>query len=444
LANPTDIGVDLPIHAEHFDFHTNLGGIFMVKIYTEEPVIVQRHEGYLGLLESTHHYCTVGRTPDGTIIAFYGMHPDIGIPSSAWTPVDVPGSKYPIYKFRPRQTLPAYHWPHLAAYCLSGDGGRTWSEPVMTDGWRGAVPVGTKTLSAYGYLYLAEPGVAVASFRESDDNGQNWKDRAGVFFHFPSDLDLFISEDHISDARCVMNFENGGTLKSLSDGSLVTFATARMQRGDERWWLPLMFQSADGGYNFNFVSFPTGTEPPLSHTGFVEPALAELPNGDLLAVFRTGYHRPDRVMMQCRTSDGGKTWSEPVICPGIPRYYPLRFLHPIRNEGKTHYNAANVSPWLATLKNGVVALVYGRPGVYITFSEDGTGKEWRDRIPVVPEPSLMGCISGADGVNSSHMAGVIDIGESELLVFFDIYNYLPPKGGTVGNTVFALRMKVTR
>ena len=42
------------------------------------------------------------------------------------------------------------------------------------------------------------------------------------------------------------------------------------------------------------------------------------------------------------------------------------------------------------------------------------------------------------------MAGVIDVGENELLMVYDIYNYEPPEGGPVGNTVFGLRMTVER
>ncbi len=43
-------------------------------------------------------------------------------------------------------------------------------------------------------------------------------------------------------------------------------------------------------------------------------------------------------------------------------------LDPFRNEGKTPMNNAEVSPWLATLPNGVVTMVYDRPGLHITFS----------------------------------------------------------------------------
>ncbi|MSS69973.1 MAG: exo-alpha-sialidase [Candidatus Latescibacteria bacterium] len=412
----------------------------MLKIDITEPITLARHEGMLTKAESTHHYCTVGRASDGTILAFYSMHPDIARPPNAWVPVRLPGSHHPIYKFRPRQTHPDYRWPHGGAYCRSEDGGRTWSAPEMTDGWGGSsVPAGDQTLSPYGYLYLVEPGLAVGAFRESGDGGRTWKDRPDVFFRFPPDLNLYVTEDRIADARVLMNFESRGTLKALSDGAIVTTATAQMLLGDRKWWLPVLFRSTDKGQSFEFVGLPTGTTPPPNHRGFTEPALTELSNGDLLAAFRVEYHQPDRVMMQCRSSDGGATWTGPVICPGVPRHYPVRRLQPIVNQGKTHLNAANVSPYLTTLSNGVVAMVYGRPGVYITFSEEGTGEAWRDRLPVVTEESLFGI-----NCDSSHMAGVIDADENELVMLYDVYNYRPPDGGPTGNTVFALRMRVEK
>jgi hypothetical protein len=412
----------------------------MLKIDIAEPVILGRHEGPLATAKATHHYCTVGRASGGAILAFYGMHPDIAIPPTAWVPVRLPGSDHPIYKFQPRQAHPDYPWPHLGAYCRSEDGGRTWSDPAMTDGWGGSsVPAGDKTLSPYGYLYLVEPGLAVGAFRESGDGGLTWKDRPDVFFRFPPDLNLYVTEGQIADSRILMNFESRGTLKALSDGAIVTTATAQMLLGDRKWWLPVLFRSTDGGFHFEFVGLPTGTAPPQNHRGFTEPALTELSNGDLLAAFRVEYHQPDRVMMQCRSSDGGATWTDPIICPGVPRHYPVRRLQPIVNQGKTHMNAAGVSPYLTTLPSGVVAMVYGRPGVYITFSEEGTGEVWRDRLPVVAEESLFGI-----NCNSSHMAGVIDVGEDELVIIYDIYNYQPPGGGAGGDTVFALRMRVEK
>ena len=117
----------------------------------------------------------------------------------------------------------------------------------------------------------------------------------------------------------------------------------------------------------------------------------------------------------------------------------MRRLDPLRNEGKLYSSNAGVSPWLTTLPNGVVAMTYGRPGLNITFSEDGTGDKWLDRIPIVPEPSLFGINHGNTG-----MSGVLAIGENELIVIYDIGNYEPPGGGPMGNTVFSLRMQVER
>ena len=423
----------------------------MLKIHHEDPVIIDRTIGYLDTLEATHHYCRVGHTPDGTILACYGLHPDLVRPADVYVRVDVPGAKYPVYRFNPREAHPDYRWPFMTAYCRSEDGGRTWSEPTPGVGCSGCAPVGDKTLCPNEMMFHVEPGLGVTHMSESDDNGRTWRDRPDVFFHYPPEFDLRVNPNQwITGATIIGHFENCATFKTLSDGSLVTFVTIwkdcqRPGGEQERWVFPLMFRSTDGGYNFDFVGLPAGM-PPHEETevtrgiwAFAEPALTELPNGDLLAVFRTGYHQPDRAMLQSKSFDGGKTWSELILCPGVTRHYPVRMLPPIHNEGKTHMSNAEVSPWLATLPNGVVAMVYGRPGEHITFNEDGTGDEWRDRIPIVPEPSLFGI-----NCDSSHMAGVAAVGENELVVVYDIANYEPRDGEPLGNTVFSVRMTVEK
>jgi len=425
----------------------------MLKIYHEDPVIIDRHIGHLEQREATHHFCKTGTAPHGTLLASYGLHPDVVVPPDVYVRVDVPRARHPVYKFRPREAYPDYRWPFMGACCRSEDAGRSWSKPVLGTSCNAAAAVGARTVCLNGepaYLFAVEPGLAVTSMGESDDDGRTWRDRPDVYFHYPPDLGLCVEDSCVAGARVIGNFDNRASFKRLSDGSLVTFVMVSVDRsrpGDpwSRWLIPLMFRSTDGGYNFQFVSLPAGM-PPLKQTeatrgvrALVEPGLAELPNGELLAVFRTGYHQPDRVMLQARSSDGGVSWSELIACPGVPRYYPVRRLQPIVNEGKTHMNNAGVSPWLAALPSGVVAMVYGRPGLHITFSEDGTGSEWRDRIPIVPEPSLFGV-----NCDSSAMAGVEAVGENELVVVYDIHNYKPPDGGPVGNTVFSLRMTVEK
>ena len=59
-------------------------------------------------------------------------------------------------------------------------------------------------------------------------------------------------------------------------------------------------------------------------------------------------HDPHRSTMLARSSDNGRTWSEPE-----------------------RVASSSVTPHLVKLENGVVALVFGRPGVHVQFSADG-------------------------------------------------------------------------
>ena len=59
---------------------------------------------------------------------------------------------------------------------------------------------------------------------------------------------------------------------------------------------------------------------------------------------------------QIWSADEGKTWSEPVECKG-PR---------------------SVEPSLVVLKDGMVVLSGGRPGVKLWTNDDDAGKEWQE------------------------------------------------------------------
>jgi len=98
--------------------------------------------------------------------------------------------------------------------------------------------------------------------------------------------------------------------------------------------------------------------------------LQVMPNGDLYCVMRTemGDH-PDttQYLAAARSTDNGFTWSRPQeIAP------------------------FSVTPILMTLANGMVAVVYGRPGVYVRASGD-SAQTWSDALPVVgpSEPELL-------------------------------------------------------
>ena len=93
-----------------------------------------------------------------------------------------------------------------------------------------------------------------------------------------------------------------------------------------------------------------------------EKALAQMPNGDLLCVLRTkGSNEADdtHCLAAARSSDQGRTWT---LLPPLAEF--------------------SVTPHLLTLDNGMVAVVYGRPGVHVKASAD-SGRTWSEAAAVV-------------------------------------------------------------
>ncbi len=131
----------------------------MLHLEFDEPVVIARAEGSLPVKQATHHYCNAGRAADGSHIAHMTLHPDRARPTASRLPVQLPGAEHPVYLFRPHENHPDYPWPHEYARSRSTDGGRTWSEPLPTEG-HNAVPVGDLTLSQQHRAWLVEPRLA--------------------------------------------------------------------------------------------------------------------------------------------------------------------------------------------------------------------------------------------------------------------------------------------
>ena len=95
-----------------------------------------------------------------------------------------------------------------------------------------------------------------------------------------------------------------------------------------------------------------------------ENTMTVAPNGDLLVIMRTEHCVPRDIQrrtdaMFSRSTDMGRTWSKPV---------PL--------------TDSSVTPHLVTLKNGVIVLVYGRPGVHMIYSTDN-GYTWSEPVTII-------------------------------------------------------------
>jgi hypothetical protein len=88
-----------------------------------------------------------------------------------------------------------------------------------------------------------------------------------------------------------------------------------------------------------------------------EPDFAETPQGGLVCIIRPGGRQPMHISY---SNDKGRTWT------------PLE-----------HVFEYGVMPDLLSLGCGVMILSYGRPGVKVAFSADGSGREWSMAVPVM-------------------------------------------------------------
>lgn len=86
-----------------------------------------------------------------------------------------------------------------------------------------------------------------------------------------------------------------------------------------------------------------------------EPMLAEGTNGELVCVMRRA-DQDQKPMCITYSKDKGRTWEKTVSLDNLGNF--------------------GVFPALVTLDCGVMVLCYGRPGIHLSFSVDGTGRNW--------------------------------------------------------------------
>jgi hypothetical protein len=152
----------------------------------------------------------------------------------------------------------------------------------------------------------------------------------------------------------------------LRDGSLLMSMygyfktdTVLAPNFDPKWrfhkYRTWVMRSTDRGRTWDYRA-TVAYDPAVGFESFCEPDLLVLPNGDILSFMRTGgchggakYAAP---LYMNVSKDDGKTWSKPV---------------PIADRG--------VWPNACRMRNGVLAVTYGRPDNWLAFSHDD-GKTW--------------------------------------------------------------------
>ncbi|NLP12020.1 hypothetical protein GX408_16600 [bacterium] len=132
-----------------------------------------------------------------------------------------------------------------------------------------------------------------------------------------------------------------------------------------------------------------------------EPMLAETSKGGLVCVMRRSDHRQVSMMITF-SQDRGETWEKPVSLDRLGNF--------------------GVMPCITRLECGVLALTYGRPGIWLTFSLDGTGREWTDPVCLL-KSDPQNRDSSTDGYTT-----MLSIGLNQLLLAYCDFQYKDDQG----------------
>lgn len=195
-----------------------------------------------------------------------------------------------------------------------------------------------------------------------------------------------------------------GNIKELQDGSLVvgTYPNYYLnEKGQVNSSQVCFFKSTDGGREWNRIGeIPFCQSIEVAKNGWInkngdyeEPAFTILADSTYICVMRTGMVSP---MLESFSYDRGVTWSIPkAISPN------------------------GVDPSLLLLKNGVLVLASGRPGIQLRFSFEGKGERWSEPIDFIPYILQDG--SYEMNVSCGYPAIIEDTKNSFFIVYSDFF-----------------------
>lgn len=306
------------------------------------------------------------------------------------------------------------------------DGGNTWKPcgdgvtSHLSGGIVGRLPNGTVLGMAQRPQPVADqPGTFVVDQWATEDD---WETVTGPTKARITGVPELAEEMYDDGGKPLQGPVFYGEFIALDSGELLAPMYTKF-RGDDQYRCYLT-RSVDDGERWTYVSSIASmddlTAPERKalrgQEGFCEPALAALPNGDLICAMRTGtyvsgttlgdsYHdlsvtilkdgkyittgpKPCHPIRVTKSRDGGKTWSKPVPADA----------------------AVGAAPRMLTLSNGVLALAYGRlarpaQGDAIVFSADG-GETWTEPVQLFDKLS-------------SGYTGIAEVEPNKIVYVFD-------------------------
>jgi hypothetical protein len=335
-------------------------------------------------ITASYNYCwfpTVHRFPTGEILTTMRMSPDDVNPEG-----------------------------EFSAYCLSKDGGQTWSRRYTMGAGANIDVAYSQVPLADGAIWVLGAGYAslepIPPSHKTDFHATLTKfSRNGMEIHQIRDARIHLSEPvqsvpvevyataakDASEPSVVPTAQPWGAIIDGPGGEWLSTLYYTTER-DQRYNRLVLIRSIDLGHTWNEYGIiaavpPDGKPWPwMGEEGPNEAGLVRLSQNRLYCIFRTGNSAD---MGEARSFDDGKTWSPPA---------------------STGFKG--VAPHLRLMSNGLLACTFGRPGpVTIMFSAD-EGKKWIGVTPIFNE-------------RSTSYTDMVEVEAGKLLVVYDSV----PEGG---------------
>jgi hypothetical protein len=260
------------------------------------------------------------------------------------------------------QLLPQGQTTRELSWRRSIDGGQTWNETLAWPSYGACQLPNNEIIQISARMWRIENqrDFTTMLFRSTDD-GYTFEGKKVLITGVPKLLDREVYDNSDKERlACIY-----GHIVRLRDGSLLVAAQGKFDT-DIRY-RTFVIQSYDRGKTWRYISSVAFdlAKNKLRLEGFAEPSLLVLPDDDILCFMRSsGIYGNIGALYMSRSRDNGQSWShaDPVADCGV---YPTACL----------------------MANGVIAVIYGRPGDWLAFSLD-KGNTWINHFCFnrTPEP----------------------------------------------------------
>src|SRR5262245_16622251 len=337
-------------------------------------------EGYKGQWAFIHPIPTMARFPTGELIVTYSLVADT--------------NENPTYN---------------TAFQISRDGGRTWGHRYDTipdhQGWI-YVPQEPDALMAIpAHMYQRDANDSRnfhASYNRFErGGGRVIMEPSGVrVVDWPWPVEVFPST--IPRTNWISRLKFDGSALTIG-GQLLATGYVSKKGG---LMSNFLLASQDGGRTWRYFSTIADpsimpASPQKGAEGPSETAVIQLAGGDLMAVFRVGSGRAWN-LRRCYSKDGGRTWT--------------------KAESISPYS---VEPSMLRMKNEIIALSTGRPGIRLWLSTDPRGTTWQD-VDIAehhnrwaPNSSYRIGSYGEDRTQTSSYTELVEVAPNRLLLVYD-------------------------